>query len=151
MKIHNLNNIPNEYEIDYLGKACTQYLGKLAGSEKIYINIDKVQPGAKSAKYHSHSMQEEFFLILDGCGTLRINDQEIEVQKGDFIAKPAGKNIAHQFINTGQEVLEILDVGTNEKDDICYYPDEGIFYLRNQGKAFHEKDVQVDWDSEPNK
>lgn len=39
----------------------TQYLGALAGSEKLYINIDHLKLGAKSAKYHSHSIKEEFF------------------------------------------------------------------------------------------
>jgi uncharacterized cupin superfamily protein len=30
------------------------------------VNIDYVKPGAKSTKFHSHSLQEEFFLILNG-------------------------------------------------------------------------------------
>lgn len=39
----------------------TKYLGAAAGSEKIYVNIDYVPSKAYSAKYHSHSQQEEFF------------------------------------------------------------------------------------------
>lgn len=143
--------MPNEFVDDYLdGKASTHYLGAAAGSEKFYVNIDKISPGAKSAKYHAHSKQEEFFLILSGSGTLRMNGQEHAVKKGDFVAKPAGRNIAHQFINTGEEMLEILDVGTKETGDVAYYPDEEIILLRDQRKAFKLADALTEWDTEPN-
>ncbi len=47
VNILNINNLPNEYIIDFLGKANTSYLGKAAGSEKIYINIDRILPDLK--------------------------------------------------------------------------------------------------------
>lgn len=150
-KILNTSNIPKEFIGEFLGKASTYYLGKAAGSEKIYVNIDKIQPGAKSAKYHSHSKQEEFFLILSGTGTLRMNGEEYQVGKGDFVAKPAGRNIAHQFINSGNAVLEILDVGTKEAGEIAFYPDEEVYYLVDQDMVFKKSDKLDDWDSEPNK
>jgi uncharacterized cupin superfamily protein len=151
-KVLNLHSMPDEFIDHFVGsQASTLFLGAAAGSEKIYVNIDRIAPGAKSAKYHTHSKQEEFFLILSGSGTLRLNGQEYIVKKGDFVAKPAGRNIAHQFINTGDDVLEILDVGTNEVGDIAYYPDEEVFYLRDQKKSFKLADALTDWDSEPNK
>lgn len=151
VNILNINNLPNEYIIDFLGKANTSYLGKAAGSEKIHINIDRILPGSKSAKYHSHTKQEEFFMIFSGCGTLRMDGKEYLIKKGDFIAKTAGKDIAHQFINTGNETLEILDVGTKEECDIVYYPDEDVYYLSEQKLAFNGNSKLNIWDSEPNK
>lgn len=150
MNLLNIHQLPKGVEIDFLGKAQTAYLGKAAGSEKIYVNIDKIEPGNKSCKYHSHVKQEEFFLILKGCGTLRYDGEEVSVKEGDFIAKPAGKNIAHQFINDGFDVLEILDMGLNVKDDITYYPDEETYYLTGEGQVFSKKDHLKDWTSEPN-
>lgn len=149
-KIHNINSVPAEFVGDYLGKASTFFLGGAAGSEKIYVNIDKIQPGAKSAKYHSHSKQEEFFIILNGNGTLRMNGEELAVSRGDFIAKPAGRGNAHQFMNTGTDVLEILDIGTNESGDVVHYPDENIYYLRDQNLRFKQQDDLKGWDAEPN-
>jgi uncharacterized cupin superfamily protein len=73
----------------------TKHLGALAGSERIYVNIDYVKPGAKSVRYHSHSLQEEFFLILHGSGKVRIQEKVVPVKQGGFLAKPAGKGIAH--------------------------------------------------------
>ena len=68
----------------------TQYLGKAAGSERLYVNIDRVPPGACSTKYHSHSRQEEFFLVLSGSGTLRLDGCKYDVTEGDFIASQPG-------------------------------------------------------------
>lgn len=56
---------PPECIGEYLGKVTTLFLGQ---AQNIYVNIDRVQPGAMSAKYHAHSLQEEFFLILTGTG-----------------------------------------------------------------------------------
>lgn len=149
VNILNINDIPDEYTTDFLGKAYTSYIGKAAGSDKLYLNIDRILPGTKSAKYHSHTKQEEFFIIFSGCGTLRMNGKEYLVHKGDFISKPAGKGIAHQFINTGDEVLEILDVGTKEEGDVVYYPDEEVYYFKDENLVFNVNGKLNTWDSEP--
>lgn len=150
MKILNMNELPEGVEVNYLDKARIAYLGKAAGSEKMYVNIDKIEPGQKSCKYHSHARQEEFFLILQGTATLRYDGEEYQVKKGDFVAKPAGKQHAHQFINSGDVVLEILDVGLNVANDITYYPDEEVYYLPDEGKVFSKQGELKEWTSEPN-
>lgn len=62
----------------------TKELGKSVGSERLYVNLDIIPPGAFSATYHSHSCQEEFFYILSGTGTLRLNDETYPVGPEDF-------------------------------------------------------------------
>jgi uncharacterized cupin superfamily protein len=152
LRVLNIDNIPDDFVDDpkFESAMKTAYLGAAAGSEKIYVNIDYVKSGAKSVKYHSHSRQEEFFLILKGSGILRMQDEEIPVKQGDFVAKPAGKDIAHQFINDGSEVLQILDCGLNEQDETVAYPDEGIILLKEQRLAFKISDALKDWSSDPN-
>ncbi|WP_454051916.1 cupin domain-containing protein [Clostridium sp. Marseille-Q7071] len=146
-----MNNIPKQYISKFQG-AKTMYVGNAVGSEKIYVSIDYIEPGYKSTEYHHHLMQEEFFLIMSGKGIIRINDEEFEVKSGDVISKPAGKNIAHQFINNSEEVLQILDVGTKEEDDVAIYPDENILYVRNKGLAFKVDDdiISKGWTTDPN-
>jgi uncharacterized cupin superfamily protein len=148
----NLNDIPEIHSTDPERKlmTMTKKLGGLAGSERLYVNIDYVRPGDQSAKYHSHSLQEEFFLILKGSGTLRIQGETFPVRAGDFLAKPAGRGIAHQFINDGTEVLEILDCGTVEFEDVAEYPDEDILLVRKTRTAFHRSAALKGWSSDPN-
>jgi uncharacterized cupin superfamily protein len=151
-KISNINTIPDEYIDDpnFESKMKSLLIGDALGSEKIYVNIDFVKPGGKSTMYHSHSRQEEFFLIMSGNGLLRINEEEIPVKTGDVISKPAGKNIAHQFINNSSEILQILDVGNRDKDDIAMYPDENKIFIRNKKLVFNITDNIENWTSDPN-
>jgi len=151
--ILNIDNIPKEYIDDpwFQSKIKTILIGHAAGCEKIYVNIDYVKPGGKSTKYHSHSKQEEFFLIMSGTGILRMNEEEIQINTGDVISKPAGKDIAHQFINNSLEILQILDVGTREKGDIVKYPDEGVLLIKDEKLVFNINDNVKDWTSEPNR
>ena len=151
-KISNINTIPDEYIDDpnFESKLKSLLIGDALGSEKIYVNIDFVKPGGKSTIYHSHSRQEEFFLIMSGNGLLRINEEEVPVKTGDVTSKPAGKNIAHQFINNSTEILQILDVGNRDKDDVAIYPDENKIFIRNKKLVFNINDNIENWTSEPN-
>ncbi|GLB24096.1 mannose-6-phosphate isomerase [Lacrimispora xylanolytica] len=152
MEIKNVNQLSEQFIWQDKVGLMTKSLGEACGSRKIYVNIDYVPPGAYSTRYHSHSQQEEFFLILSGTGTLKLNGEEKEVSTGDFIGKPAGENIAHTFYNSGNEVLEILDVGTNEQEDTCYYPEEDMYMHKSNGvrRCFSGKDISATWYPEPN-
>jgi uncharacterized cupin superfamily protein len=81
---------------------------------------------------------------------LRIDGKEILIKTGDVISKPAGKDIAHQFINNSLEILQILDVGTREEDDVITYPDENVIFIKNKKLVFNINDNIKDWTSEPN-
>jgi len=152
MKINNVSQLNESFVWHDQVGLITQSLGAAAGSQKLYVNIDRVPPNAFSTKYHSHSQQEEFFMILEGTGTLRMNDKEYPVTKGDFIAKPPAKANAHQFYNSSKDVLVILDVGSVEKEDTCYYPDEDIYLHKSNGKniAFRKQASLDNWTSDPN-
>lgn len=83
---------------------------------------------------------------------MRLQGKEWTVNQGDFFAKPAAQNIAHTFYNSGDEILAILDVGTNEKEDTCYYPDEDVYMQKSneQRRVFRGSDLDLLWTSEPN-
>jgi uncharacterized cupin superfamily protein len=150
--ISNIDNIPKKYmyDPDFQSEMKTVLIGDAIGSEKFYVNMDYVKPGAESVKYHSHSKQEEFYLIISGKGILRIDGEEILIKTGDVISTPAGKDIGHQFINNSSEILQILDVGTREKDDIITYPDENVIFIKNKKLVFNINDNIKNWTSEPN-
>lgn len=148
----NSEGISNAYVwTDELGLS-TKLLGKSVGSEKLYVNLDSVPPKAYSTKYHSHTQQEEFFYILSGRGVLRLNEEKIPVGAGDFLSKPASQQIAHTFYNDGTEPLVILDIGTAEREDTCYYPDEEVYLHKSNGtRHVYKLDSALDgWSSDPN-
>ena len=152
VNIQHIEQMDNAYIWRDSAGLVTKALGDAAGSEKLYVNIDTVPPGAYSTKYHSHTQQEEFFLVLEGTGTLRLNGVEHAVKKGDYFAKPAGRDIAHTFYNPGSGALVILDAGTKEKEDTCYYPDDDMYLSKSNGtyNIFRRQPPPEDWTSEPN-
>lgn len=146
----NINTLPMDFVDGDSPFMTTLYLGMAGGSKRLYANIDRVMPGSKSCKFHSHSMQEEFFLVLSGTGTLRIGDETRAIKAGDFFCKPAGEGIAHQFINDSKDVLEILDVGVPDAQDVIEYPDEDVVYEKGAKRISKNGIPLKDWTSDPN-
>lgn len=96
------------------------------GARKLGYNLTICPPGKRAAPFHSHHINEEMFLILEGEGTLRFGDQEYPLRQGDVIAcPPGGPEVAHQIINTGATDLKYLALSTKEPHDIVEYPDSG--------------------------
>lgn len=151
-KLYHIDNLPQDaIWRDKIG-LCTRSLGQAAGSRNLYVNIDSVPPGAYSTRFHSHTQQEEFFLALEGSGTLHLNDDYIPVKAGDFFAKPAGEGIAHTFYNSGENPLVLLDVGTVEKEDTCIYPRDNMLMHKSNGvtRVFRLDSEEHTWTSDPN-
>ncbi|WP_462415015.1 cupin domain-containing protein, partial [Eisenbergiella tayi] len=66
MEVYNTDKLSEEFIWQDSMGLITTSLSAAAGSRKIYVNVDSVPPNAYSTKYHSHSQQEEFFLIISG-------------------------------------------------------------------------------------
>lgn len=148
--VHNTHQVPDNYIDKSSSGFTTLLLGKVGGLERLYANIDRVLPGANSCKFHSHSHQEEFFMVLNGSGVLRVGKDTYQLEQGDFFCKPAGHGIAHQFINDSNEILEILDVGLPHPKDVVEYPDDGVTFTRETGQAFKDGHLVEEWSSDPN-
>ncbi len=106
----------------------TRFLMPLLGPGRAFFRIRVLQNGASSARYHSHSEVDEYYLILDGSGTLRYNGKDLIVTRGDLVAKPAGPKAASQLIADRGEELRILDMEiwhdrAQSSKDIIFNPD----------------------------
>ena len=65
----------------------------------------RLPPGTSTAA-HYHPLAEEIYYLLEGRGSLQIEDERREVGPGDAIAIPPGKR--HQIKNTGTQALRFL-------------------------------------------
>ena len=87
-----------------------------------------VAPGKRAWPYHCHHANDEMFVILDGAGTLRLNDKEFPLKAGDVAICPAGgSETCHQIINSGDQDLKYLAISSMHAPDIAEYPDSGKF------------------------
>jgi uncharacterized cupin superfamily protein len=94
---------------------------------------DVVPPGKRACPYHFHHAQEELFVILRGAGTLRVDGELLAIEAGDLIFIPAGREYAHQLINTSDAPLEYLSISTKSPVEVVEYPDSEKVLSRAPG------------------
>lgn len=118
-------------------------LGHAAGSQQSGLNLTKLPPGGEGAPPHCHSAEEEFFVVLDGRGTLHVEPtptkrefggqpEEHEVRRGHAISFPAGSNLCHSF-TAGDEGLVYLAYGTRQPTDVIYYARRNALFFKGAG------------------
>jgi quercetin dioxygenase-like cupin family protein len=74
------------------------------GAENYALRVVELEPGGNSP-HHNHWFEHENF-VLEGEGTVTINDQVFPIQTGDVIFVPGGT--PHQYRNTGDRPLKFL-------------------------------------------
>jgi uncharacterized cupin superfamily protein len=122
-------------------------LGRAAGSERTGIKLYDVVPGKLMNPPHSHSAEEEIFVVLEGSGTVTVwphprgahepdrfsNETEHhDLRAGHAIASPAGTGRALSF-EAGSDGMRVLAYGPREPNDITYYPRSGKVNIRGVG------------------
>jgi uncharacterized cupin superfamily protein len=106
----------------------TAHLSRALGARRLGYNLSAVPPGKAAYPFHSHRENEELFLVLEGCGDIRIGSDVYPIRQGDLIAcPPGGPETAHQIRNTGTTELRYLAISTRLSPEICDYPDSGKF------------------------
>jgi mannose-6-phosphate isomerase-like protein (cupin superfamily) len=103
-----LKPMPNYYG----GKGTAQYR-RVLPPEVFYTNWSYVdhlvlKPDTSAGKKR-HEGVEEFYYVINGDGTARINDESAPIHKGDAV--PVLLNDVHSFENTGSADLEVMIVG----------------------------------------
>ncbi|MBB3978875.1 putative cupin superfamily protein [Rhizobium azooxidifex] len=107
--------------------------GRLLGLKDLGIGYSEVPPGKSGCPFHSHHVEEELFVILEGTGTYRFGEVRYPVGPGDVLGAPAGgAETAHHLINTGEVPLKYLSISTMAATEICEYPDSGKFLAKTR-------------------
>ncbi len=133
-------------------------LARTAGAERTGLNWGHLNAGAEGAPPHSHSADEEIFVVLDGEGVLELHPspqrvragvayEEHPLRAGAVISRRAGTGIAHGF-RAGATGITFLAYGTRRPDDVCYYPRSNKIYFRGLGLIARLEDLDYD-DGEP--
>jgi len=75
-----------------------------------YLDHIVLPPGASVGR-HRHMGLEEVFYVMNGQGSVTVNKESADIQKGDAV--PVFLQEVHSFQNTGTEDLELLVVGVS--------------------------------------
>jgi len=115
-----------------------RFFTPLLGPSRMFARLEEIPQGGVSARLHSHSAIDEYYLILKGRGHLRFNSSTIEIKAGDLIGKVRGPDNSTQIVADLDDSIVILDMEIwpdsryNEKDVIAY-PDHEEIYMRGNG------------------
>ena len=106
------------------------------------VNLTTLAPGASSALQHSHTTQDEFVYILQGCPTLCLGHDKIPMTAGQCMGFPKNQNIGHCLVNESTEVVVYLEVGDRSPNDVVDYPMVDLMaHMNEEGKyVFQHKD-----------
>ena len=120
-------------------------------ARKLGAGFDVLAPGQRVCPYHFHHAQEEMFVILEGHATLRVAGQLLPLCAGDVIFIPPGPEYPHQIINTSDAPVKYLSISTQERPEVCEYPDSDKIIMLGRGReGSHRRAAGVDyWDGEP--
>lgn len=132
-------------------------LGHATGGEKLGASLIELQPRHRSWPHHAHTANEEALYILEGRATLRLDDERVPLEAGDYVTLPAGR--AHQLINQ-DEVTRYLCISTMQHPEVLTYPDSekvgvmvgaapgGDRSSREMMAFFHQEDAVDYWTGE---
>jgi uncharacterized cupin superfamily protein len=117
-------------------------LGDFFGLNNFGVNLTRLAPGAISALRHSHSKQDEFIYILQGCPTLHTNEGATRLlEPGMCAGFPAGAGDAANLSNETDVDVLYLEMGDRTAGDEATYPDDDLQAALVDGKwQFTHKD-----------
>lgn len=105
-------------------------------SNRCRADFVEVDPGSCAYEYHYHEENEEVFFIISGEATVKTENGEVHLKKGDIICFPANKEGSHIISNPSKtETLVYLDVGS------CNVPDVVHLAETNKGMVFAKSGV----------
>ena len=104
-------------------------LADLFGLQNFGVNHVTLSPGAISALFHRHSLQDECIFILSGELTLIHDEGETVLGAGMFVGFPKNGS-AHQLINRSENHATYLEIGDRHTGDSVTYPRDDLVAVR---------------------
>ena len=85
-------------------------LYEIWGDSDFRSNVDFIDrvvvPPGSTIGFHRHDENEEMYIVLEGKGLMKIENEETPVSKGDMILNPMGGR--HGLVNNSSENIDLL-------------------------------------------
>jgi uncharacterized cupin superfamily protein len=101
------------------------WVGAKIGAELLGGSLYELEPGDRLWPYHTHHANEEWLIVVRGRPTLRTDAGERELEEGDVVCFPRGKDGLHQVRNASESSIRVLMLSSMNAPDIVEYPDSG--------------------------
>ena len=82
-------------------------------SEHLGVSYFRYEPGYRSATGHSHKEQEEAYVVVNGSGKVKLDDEVRDVQRWDVVR--VAPHVVRAF-EAGPDGLELIVVGSDRPE-----------------------------------
>jgi quercetin dioxygenase-like cupin family protein len=79
----------------------------LVQGDFLFAGLNSFEPGQEHAP-HAHERQDKLYIVLEGEGVVRVDDQAEVLTAGDAAFAPAG--VVHSIHNSGKERLVVMAI-----------------------------------------
>ncbi|MFN2627840.1 MAG: cupin domain-containing protein [Gaiellaceae bacterium] len=90
-----------------------RFARKHLDSEHLGVSYFRYAPGYRAPIGHSHREQEEAYVVVDGSGRMRLDDEIVELRRWDVVRVAAA---TVRGFESGPDGLEILAVGADRPE-----------------------------------
>ena len=160
----NIVNVDDVEEFERLGETVARRgrdLGRAAGSRQTGLERYDVAAGKLMNPPHSHSAEEEVFVVLAGTGTATVwyhprgpaeperfasEREEHALRAGSVVVSLAGTGRPLE-LRAGDGGMQVLAYGARDPNDIAFYPRSGKVMLRGVGLVGRIEPLDY-WDGE---
>lgn len=117
--------------------AAPRDIGTWGGGQPFDVELVTLPAGKPNFPFHAHAAMWEFYLVLSGQGSLRLDESVHPVKAGDFFICSPGQ--AHQMTAAEDGPLEYLVISDNVPADVIHYPDSGKWNAKPGRLIFRER------------
>lgn len=94
--------------------------GEALALEHCGLSFQSLPPGCRFPYGHTHSQQEEVYVVVGGSGRMKLDEEIIDVERWDAVRVPPGTWRGYE---AGPEGLELLvlgapKLGENPREDV---------------------------------
>ena len=123
---------PDPFRACVAGRA-KRKLGDACKLTRMGVNETTLQPGARSALRHWHTLEDEFVYVLEGELVLVTNRGEQRLTRGMCAGFPGGARDAHHLVNRSGAPATYLEIGNRIDGDNAFYPDDDLLWVETEG------------------
>ena len=78
------------------------------------LSYQRLEPGFRMPFGHHHGEQEEVYVVLNGSGRIKVEDEIVDLAQWDAIRVPGS---ATRALEAGPDGLEVIAIGAPQADD----------------------------------
>jgi mannose-6-phosphate isomerase-like protein (cupin superfamily) len=112
VNIEDVEDIAAKFGMGEVGEA--RYVREDVGAERVGLSWYRLNAGRRTGFGHRHDEVEEMYVVLGGSGRVKLDDEILELRRGDIVrVAPA---TVREF-EGGPDGMELLATGTHAKGD----------------------------------